>query len=415
MTMMRVAVVLSVLLLGCMAFSASAQRTLVLLDSASTRETHSHFFSRLSDAGLSLKYVQADSASLNLHRYGERLFDNVIVFSPSVEQFGGSVSAEEMVDFVDNGGNVLVAGSEDIGAPLRDFASEVGFEFDEAGNAVIDHVSHADDDHTLVASTNVVDVEVMTGGALKKPVLFRGVGMIADDANPLAVSVLRASSTAYTGAAAAGRSADEPLALGGDVVLAGAMQARNNARVVLTGSIDMFSNELIFHDNAANEQFVEALALWCFQERGQLRTRPALHRLVGNNESSHEYTITDEVEYFLPIEEKVNGEWVPYTGNDVQLEFVRIDPFVRTPLKNVDGVQQVTFTLPDVYGVFQFRVDYNRLGYTHIYNTQQVSVRPLRHTQYERFISTAYPYYANAFSMMAALFLFSFVFLHHRP
>lgn len=32
----------------------------------------------------------------------------------------------------------------------------------------------------------------------------------------------------------------------------------------------------------------------------------------------------------------------------------------------------VQFKLPDVYGVFQFKVDYNRLGYTHLYSSTQV-------------------------------------------
>lgn len=27
------------------------------------------------------------------------------------------------------------------------------------------------------------------------------------------------------------------------------------------------------------------------------------------------------------------GNWVPFDGDDIQLEFVRIDPFVRTYLK----------------------------------------------------------------------------------
>lgn len=115
------------------------------------------------------------------------------------------------------------------------------------------------------------------------------------------------------------------------------------------------------------------------------------------------------------------------------------------------GKYSVQFKLPDVYGVFQFKVDYNRLGYTHLYSSTQVrfiihfktfciylssqhfhsdlprlliftdsfvipqvSVRPLQHTQYERFIPSAFPYYASAFSMMAGLFVFSFVFLHMR-
>lgn len=33
------------------------------------------------------------------------------------------------------------------------------------------------------------------------------------------------------------------------------------------------------------------------------------------------------------IEQLSNGKWVPFDGDDIQLEFVRIDPFVRTFLK----------------------------------------------------------------------------------
>lgn len=36
------------------------------------------------------------------------------------------------------------------------------------------------------------------------------------------------------------------------------------------------------------------------------------------------------------------------------------------------GKYSVQFKLPDVYGVFQFKVDYNRLGYTHLYSSTQV-------------------------------------------
>ena len=41
-------------------------------------------------------------------------------------------------------------------------------------------------------------------------------------------------------------------------------------------------------------------------------------------------------------------------------------------------------------------------------------MRPLTHTQYERFSRCAYPYYVSAFSMMAGVFLFSFVFLYYK-
>jgi len=69
---------------------------------------------------------------------------------------------------------------------------------------------------------------------------------------------------------------------------------------------------------------------------------------------------------------------------------------------------------PTCMAFFKFKVEYNRAGYTYLSSVTQVSVRPLEHTQYERFIASAYPYYAGAFSMMAGVFIFSFVYLHHR-
>lgn len=43
-------------------------------------------------------------------------------------EFGGTLSVDTITQFIDNGGNVLVAGSEVTGDVLRELASEVGFE-----------------------------------------------------------------------------------------------------------------------------------------------------------------------------------------------------------------------------------------------------------------------------------------------
>jgi len=37
-----------------------------------------------------------------------------------------------------------------------------------------------------------------------------------------------------------------------------------------------------------------------------------------------------------------------------------------------DGKFYTQFKLPDVYGVYQFRVDYKRIGYTFLYSSLQV-------------------------------------------
>jgi oligosaccharyltransferase complex subunit beta len=40
-----------------------------------------------------------------------------------------------------------------------------------------------------------------------------------------------------------------------------------------------------------------------------------------------------------------------------------------------------------------------------------VSVRPFKHNEYDRYLLTAFPYYASSFSAMAAFFVFSFFYL----
>ncbi len=42
----------------------------------------------------------------------------------------------------------------------------------------------------------------------------------------------------------------------------------------------------------------------------------------------------------MQFDEFVYGQWVPFNGTDVQLEFVRIDPFVRTKLNN-NGLKEM--------------------------------------------------------------------------
>ena len=80
----------------------------------------------------------------------------------------------------------------------------------------------------------------------------------------------------------------------------------------------------------------------------------------------------------------------------------------------LQGLFSTQMKVPDVYGVFKFVISYHRLGYTSIEESWQVSVRPFKHNEYERFLVPAYPYYASAFSMMAGFCLLCFFFLYHK-
>jgi len=265
---------------------------------------------------------------------------------------------------------------------------------------------------------------MIVGNKVDAPILFRGVGMVSDPDNPLVLSLLRASSTAYSYNPL--EKIDEfPMAVGSSTLLVAALQARNNARVVFVGSLEFFSDQFFQasvqkanggkkFDKSGNQELALALARWTFKDTGVLRVGQVKHHLKGEKNPPTSYTVMQEVSYSVVIEELVAGQWKPYNADDVQLEFVRIDPFVRTTLTPKDGTFGTTYVLPDVYGVYQFKVDYNRIGYTRLYSATQVSVRPLEHTQYERFILSAYPYYTSAFSMMLGVCLLSVVFLHYK-
>ncbi|KAF7649495.1 hypothetical protein LDENG_00140630 [Lucifuga dentata] len=422
--------VLLLLSLASMLHCALADgKTLVLLDNLNIRDTHSIFFRSLADRGFDLTIKTADDPSLSLIKYGQFLYDHLIIFSPSVEDFGGNINVETITSFIDGGGNVLVAASSDIGDPLRELGSECGIEFDEEKTAVIDHHNYDVSDpgeHTLIVADpgNMLNASTIVGKP-NTPVLFKGVGMVADPDNPLVLDILTGSSTSYS------FFPDRPIsqyphAVGKNTLLIAGLQARNNARVVFSGSLDFFSDAFFNsavqkatpgskrYEQTGNMELAEALSRWVFKEAGVLRVGAVTHHPVGETTPPTAYTITDLVEFSIVIEMLADGQWVPFDGDDIQLEFVRIDPFVRTYLKKNGGKYSVQFKLPDVYGVFQFKVDYNRLGYTHLYSSTQVSVRPLQHTQYERFIPSAFPYYTSVFSMMIGLFVFSIVFLHMK-
>ena len=165
---------------------------------------------------------------------------------------------------------------------------------------------------------------------------------------------------------------------------------------------------------AHQNRFIQAITRWVLQESHVLRVLSKKHYRIGTNESEYQYRTRDWFHYEITIEEYADDRWRPWMADDVQLELIMLDPHIRTTLINQNGTFIGDFMLPDRFGVFKLRIDYNRRGYSYVNEIDMISIRPLRHTEYERFIPTAYPYYVASFSMMFTLFLFSWVFLYHR-
>jgi len=110
--------------LSVLSDAPSGFKTLVLVDTFEVRYTHSYFLQNLQDRGYQLTFALADDPELSLSEHGEFKYDNIIIFAPGVEEFGGTVTSSTFVEFIDRGGNLLVATDSSIGDPIREIASE---------------------------------------------------------------------------------------------------------------------------------------------------------------------------------------------------------------------------------------------------------------------------------------------------
>ncbi|XP_010547491.1 PREDICTED: dolichyl-diphosphooligosaccharide--protein glycosyltransferase 48 kDa subunit [Tarenaya hassleriana] len=418
----------------CLTFSVenpTDRRLLVLLDDLSLKSSHSVFFNSLKSRGFDLDFKLAEDPKLALQRYGQYLYDGLIIFAPSTDRFGGSLDSKSIADFVDSGRDLILAADDSASDLIRSIATECGVDFDEDASAmVVDHSSYAVSDidgyHTLIAADDFVKSDAILGKTkIEAPVLFRGIAHSLNPANSLVLKVLSASPSAYS-ANPNSKLSSPPQLTGSAISLVSVMQARNNARVMISGSLQMFSNRFFRsgvqkagspnkYEKSGNEQFVTELSKWVFHERGHLKAVNLVHHKAGEMDEPAMYRIKDDLEFSVEIYEWSGKNWEPYVADDVQVQFYMMSPYVlKTLSTDKKGLYETSFKVPDVYGVFQFKVEYEKLGYTTISLSKQIPVRPYRHNEYERFITTAYPYYGACFSTMAGFFVFSFVYLYHK-
>lgn len=118
------------------------------------------------------------------------------------------------------------------------------------------------------------------------------------------------------------------------------------------------------------------------------------------------------------ISQYENNLWIPYVASDIQLELIMLDPYIRITLKETSrmsnsSVYSATFSLPDHYGIFHFKINYKRPGLSYIEERSTVTIRHYRHDEYPRYLFTAFPYYIGTATTMFAFLFFCFIWLFH--
>lgn len=295
---------------------------------------------------------------------------------------------------------------------------------------------------TALVENNVVwDAETLEEVKRENAILLKDASPHLVGNNPLAFPLLRPDSTSYVGG-----EDGTPAWLGTErsLSLASAFQLRDSsARVAFVGSKHLLSDASLL-SSRANSALIHSLTSWTFQERSVLRLERRSHYRVREGptdvrESYEEpeeggeakiYRIKDNVRYSIDVaqHDPVRG-WVPAPTNlDLQVSLNMIDPFITAKLVAEDAAQfssnaaqfppppqqsnsttrySTTLRLPDRLGVYTFRLNWFRHGWTYLDDVKDVApIRAFNHDEGERFLPASWPYAAASFSTIVGFVVF---------
>ena len=324
-----------------------------------------------------------------------KLLDNLRSMEAQLK--GPGLALEDLTKFVDNGGNlaILAQGGDGSGIIFDTLLAKFGLKI-AATSLVYDYFGNESD--IIIASP--LNNEPWTGlisGNVTASIKGSPITMSSNNTNVF--PILRASETAiHSGTVSQGSS----------LTLAAANQALNGARMLAAGSLEALKL-------TANKEWITNVLSWTFCQRALLRARDLYHHKLGETHSPRMYREKDQMVVGITIEELgIDGQWRPFPAKDLQLEYVMLDPHVRAYMEFVGDHHRLEFKVPDVYGIFKFRIEYNRLGYNPILVEQVAPIRNYRHNDYDRFLFCAYPYYASCFVTLGLVLAFSVVFINHK-
>ena len=168
------------------ATASEGPRVLVLLEEKALKSSHSLFFDALTSRGYQLSYSAATAPTLKIKDWDTYLYEKVIVFASGVTgmllncflcmtelngslqrvgsvEFGGTVDATALLEFVDDGHDLLLATDSDASDELRELAADLGVDFDAKGSVVTDHFNRYDQGADAILTSNTLGSEAVFG------------------------------------------------------------------------------------------------------------------------------------------------------------------------------------------------------------------------------------------------------------
>ncbi|TVY36104.1 Dolichyl-diphosphooligosaccharide--protein glycosyltransferase subunit [Lachnellula occidentalis] len=436
--------ILSFLLLGLLAVvqaaSSSGDKLLVVIEELAEKSKYSTYLGDLEGRGFKLTYESPKSDKVALFELGERAYDHLLILPPKSKGLGPQLTPKLLLDFINAGGNILLTLSSSHPTPsaLVSLLLELDIHLpsDRTG-LVVDHFNYdtisAAEKHDvlLVARPDALRSDVKNffvgdgkdGDVIAFP---RGVGQTLGNTSPLLTPILRAPRTAYSyNPKEEVEGVEDPFAVGQQLSLITAMQARNSARFTVVGASEMLEDAWFdakvkpsagltgaASDKAvktANQAFAKEVTGWTFNEIGVVKVGKIEHHLdEGETElvmNPKIYRVKNDVKYFIELSEYQWDKWVPFVpaeGDVIQLEFSMLSPFHRLPLTlssttPTSTIWTTSFKVPDQHGIFNFKINHKRPFLSNIEEKNTVTVRHFAHDEFPRSwaITGAWPWMAG--------------------
>ncbi|RVX68331.1 hypothetical protein B0A52_07334 [Exophiala mesophila] len=438
--------------------SAVGNRLLVVLEDESQKSLYSKFWADLQARDFELSFDSPRNEQLSLFKHGQLVFDHLILTPPKSKGYGPTLTPKILLDYVNAGGNILLALSAEAGTPSA--ISSLLLEFDiflptDKHSVVVDHFNYdtvsASEKHDVLlvnrptlSRSDVVDF-FGGEGILALP---NAVGQTLGNNNPLLTPLLKAPATGYAyNPKDDTEGVEDVFATGSQLALVSAMQARNSARFVVLGSLESLQDKWYGASVKApgggksiktvNQEFAKQVTEWVFKEVGVLKVVSVNHHEITPSKKPGEnstqlgllnpgiYRIKNDVKYSIELSQWSHTHWAPFTPpatDSLQLEFSMLSPFHRLGLTPTSSSANsttfsTTFTTPDQHGIFAFKVNYKRPWLTNIEEKLQVTVRHFAHDEWPRSwaITGAWPWIAGLWSVIAGFLAFVILWLYAEP
>ena len=387
-------------------------KTLLVFEKTKDQTEYSQFISILKQQNEEVEIIDK-STEFDLFEYGERIYDNIILLCPN---YKFSNSPSDFHKFIDEGGNIVIGLGKKYNEKYSDLLYGLDMEVDTNGNNINDNQHTISiDGKEMIYSSNIHPIQYSYDKTKKEyhPILFRGIGLYVPY-SPLTFSLVNGEESSFTNSYPESLFVQQK-----NLTFVSSLQARNNARVIVSGSTMMFSdkafNAEINGKKSGNEMFVKDIINWVMKREGVVEMRNFNWKKVGgveNVEYDTQLVINDTIEVNVEMVTKIDGEWKPLNVDDLQIEFKLVDPVIVKYFKRVEnGKYSIVFQTPDKFGVYTLLCDYKRPFVTFVEHKEIVPLRTFRLTQTERFVSGAYPFYAACASMLIGFVIFCVIFL----